>query len=167
MRPAPELDALRTKHTHHGPATVPAGEVVDLPAVSGDTLELLVEMAPGRDGGCGVVVRRAPDGAEETRIVYDGVQQQLILDRTRSSLDLGTDHNPHGAPLTLEPGEPLRLRIFLDRSVLEVFANERVTITTRIYPTRPDSLRVALVAEGADARLEALDAWQIRSVWEA
>ena len=167
MRPAPELDALRGEQTRCGPITVPAGEVVDHPDVSGDSIELRVDMAPGRDGSCGIIVRRSPDGAEETRIAYDGAQQQLIVDRTRSSLDLGTDHNPHAAPLTLEPGEPLRLRIFLDRSVLEIFANERVSITTRIYQARTDSLGVALVAEGADARLEALDAWQMRSIWEA
>jgi beta-fructofuranosidase len=37
------------------------------------------------------------------------------------------------------------LRIFVDRSILEVFANDRVSITTRIYPTRRDSLGVALL----------------------
>jgi beta-fructofuranosidase len=146
---------------------VPAGEVVDLPAVSGDTLELLVELAPGSDGVCGVVVRRSPDDAEQTRIAYDAGQDLLIVDRTRSSLALGVDHNPHAAPLTLEPGEPLRLHIFIDRSVLEIFANARVSITTRIYPTRPDSLGVGLLAEAADARLEALDAWQLRSIWDS
>jgi len=167
MQPAPELAALRAEHMRCDSISVPAGEVVELPDVSGDTLELLVDMAPGPDGSCGLIVRRAPDEAEQTRITYDGVQHQLIVDRTRSSLDLGVDHNSHAAPLTLEPGEPLRLHIFLDHSVLEIFANERVSITSRIYPTRRDSVGVALVAEGADAQLQALDAWQMHSVWEA
>jgi hypothetical protein len=30
---------------------------------------------------------------------------------------------------------------------------------------RPDSVTVALRAEGGDARLTALDAWQMRSIW--
>ena len=53
----------------------------------------------------------------------------------------------HVAPLILGPDEPLRLHIFLDRSVLEVFANDRISITSRIYPTRADSTCVALLAE--------------------
>ena len=112
------------------------------------------------------MVRRSPDGAEQTRIVYDAAQGQLIVDRTHASQDLATDRNPHVAPLTLGPDEPLRLHIFLDRSVLEVFANERVTITSRIYPTRPDSLGVALLAERDDAHLASLDVWQLGSSWD-
>ena len=57
------------------------------------------------------------------------------------------------------------MHIYVDHSVLEVFANDRVSITTRIYPTRSDSLGVALFAEREDARLLRLDAWPMRSIW--
>jgi beta-fructofuranosidase len=46
--------------------------------------------------------------------------------------------------------------------VIEVFANQRITITSRIYPTHPDSMGVALVAERGDAQLLGFDAWQMR-----
>ncbi len=167
MQPVPELEALRGEHTHTAAIDMPAGDEIVLPAVTGDTLEVLVELAPAESGRCGIVVRRSPDGAEATRILYDATQHQLIVDRTQSSQDLATDHNAHVAPLSLRPDEPLRLHIFLDRSVLEVFANMREAITSRIYPTRGDSLGVALLAEGAQARLVSLDAWQLRSTWEA
>ena len=65
--------------------------------------------------------------------------------------------------LTLGADEPLRLHIFLDRSVLEVFANERISITSWIYPTQADSVGVALLAERGQAQLNVLDAWQMRS----
>jgi beta-fructofuranosidase len=171
MQPAPELAALRGEHTRLGPITMSAGTVVGIPDVTGDTLELLVELAPdgwpSGPGICGIAIRRSPDGAEQTRIVYDAGEGQLIIDRTHASLDLGSDRNPHVAPLALAPEEPLRLHIFLDRSVLEVFANERVSITTRIYPTRTDSVGVALVAERHDAQLASLDVWQLGSIWDA
>ncbi len=80
-------------------------------------------------------------------------------------MDPTTDHNLHVAPLTLGPDEPLQLHIFLDRSVLEVFVNERVSMTSRIYPTRADSLGLALLADRGDAQLRHLDAWQLRSIW--
>jgi beta-fructofuranosidase len=162
MQPAPELAALRAEHIHRADIDVPAGQQVVLADVIGDTLELQVELRPARQGLCGIVVRRTPDGAEQTQITYDAALRQLIVDRTQSSLDPTSDHNLHVAPLMLGPDEPLRLRIFLDRSVLEVFANERVSITSRIYPTRADSVGVALLAGGGAARLLGLDAWQIQ-----
>jgi beta-fructofuranosidase len=162
MQPAPELAALRTEHTHSSAINVRSGQVVVVPDVSGDTLELLIELAPAHEGLCGIVVRRSPDGSEQTHITYDAALHQVIVDRTHSSQDLTADRNLHLAPLTLGPDEPLQLHIFLDRSVLEVFANERVSITSRIYPTRADSLGVALLAERGDAQLRHLDAWQLR-----
>jgi beta-fructofuranosidase len=108
------------------------------------------------------VVRRSLDGSEQTRIVYDAALGQVIVDRAQASLDATTDRSPHIAPLTLAPDEPLRLRIFLDRSALEVFANGRVSITSRIYPAHADSVGVALLAERAGAQLLRFDAWQLR-----
>ena len=57
--------------------------------------------------------------------------------------------------------EAVTLRIFLDGSVLEVFANDRVVITTRVYavPSTP------LLVEVSDPTgLEALDVWQMRPI---
>jgi len=117
-----------------------------------------------REGLCGIVVRCSPDGSEQTQITYDAVLHQLVVDRTHASLDPTTDHNMHVAPLTLGPDEPLRLHMFLDRSVLEVFANDRISINSRIYPTQDDSTGVALLAERGEAQLIGLDAWQLQTI---
>ena len=50
------------------------------------------------------------------------------------------DFPVQAAPLELRSGERLKLRVFLDRTMLEVFANGRQCLTQRIYPTRGDSL---------------------------
>jgi beta-fructofuranosidase len=63
--------------------------------------------------------------------------------------------------LTLAPGEPLRLHIFLDRSLLEVFANGRQCLTQRLWPTRPDALGVSLFSRGGPAEVKSLQAWDI------
>ena len=161
MNPAPELAALRGEHTHGEAIDMLAGQQVALPGVGGDTLELLVELAPAREGFCGVLVRCSPDGHEQTRIGYDAARQQLVVERAQASLDPTVDRTPHVAPLALGSGEALRLRIFLDRSVLEVFANERIAITSRIYPTLAGSTGVALLAEREGAQLLGFDAWNL------
>ena len=65
------------------------------------------------------------------------------------------------APFEIAAGERLKLRIFLDRSMLEVFANSRQCVTQRIYPTRSDSVGVTLFSRGGGATVHQLDAWQM------
>jgi beta-fructofuranosidase len=65
------------------------------------------------------------------------------------------------APFELKPGEMLDLRIYLDRTMLEVFANGRQCLTQRIYPTRPDSLGVALFSTGGEAAFDSVEAWDM------
>jgi len=59
--------------------------------------------------------------------------------------------------LVLLPDEALKLHIFLDRSVVEIFANDRVAMATRIYPTRTDSLGFDVV----NGHLLSLEAWEM------
>lgn len=67
-------------------------------------------------------------------------------------------------PLKLSEGEPLELRVFIDRSIIEVFANDRQCLTVRVYPHQL-SRGVSLFARGGGARLLSLDCWQMRSIW--
>ncbi len=110
------------------------------------------------------MVRRSPDGAEETRIAYDSRSERLLVDRSRSSLARDVERETYAAPLTLAPGEDLTLQVFIDRSIIEVFANGRVCLTSRVYPTRRDSLGVGLWAQGGRVRVRALDAWAMASI---
>jgi beta-fructofuranosidase len=108
-----------------------------------------------------LVVSRSADGREQTKIVYDPAAKTLTIDFARASLNpkatyavyfssypkkAGTTRQV--APLELAPGEPLKLRVYLDRSILEVFANDRQCVTQRIYPTLPDAKGLALFTEG-------------------
>ena len=65
------------------------------------------------------------------------------------------------APFSLAQGERLQLRVFVDKSVLEVFANGRQAVMRRIYPARTDSLGVSFFAEGGAAKVNVLEAWEI------
>ena len=69
------------------------------------------------------------------------------------------------ASIYLAPGETLKLRIFIDKSVVEVFANDRQCVTTRVYPGREDSAGITLRAQGAEATLRSLDVWQMHSIY--
>ena len=90
----------------------------------------------------------------------------LTLDTSYSSTLPGAlSRAPETAPLRLDPDEPLRLRVFVDRSVIEVFANGKQCVAVRVYPGRGDSTGVSLRAQGSPAQLRSLDAWQMRSIY--
>ena len=67
--------------------------------------------------------------------------------------------------LELSPGELLRLRVFVDCSVIEVYANDCACITSRVYPLRSDSAGVRVFTRG-EARVNSIDIWRLSSIWE-
>ena len=72
---------------------------------------------------------------------------------------------PETAPVFLGKNEPLKLRVFIDRSVVEVFVNGRQCVAMRVYPGRNDSVGVSLKSQGRDSVLKSLDAWQMRNIY--
>ncbi len=177
IAPAEELTQLRGEVTAYSGPPV-HGECLWSEA-AGDSLELAVEWQPADTGRYGVIVRRSPDGAEQTRIEYDAPAGQLRVDFSRASLDASLVYRTWAvtrpadeadaertvteqvAPLRLAPGEPLRLRVFLDRCLLEVFANDRQCLTQCLYPTRADSTGVALFREGGPLSVTRAEAWPL------
>ena len=62
--------------------------------------------------------------------------------------------------------EPLKLRVFVDRSVVEVFVNGKQCVAVRVYPDREDSTGISLRAQSQDMTLSSLDAWQMKNIYE-
>ena len=106
-------------------------------------------------------MRCTPDDAEQTLIHYDRLQGVLLIDRQKSSLCKDVERDIRSGPLVAD--ESLFLHIFLDRSVIEVFANYKLCMSSRIYPSRTDSLGVGFFAHGGSARIKALDVWEMES----
>ncbi len=160
VQPAPELQVLRQPEPLKvDSVTFSGNHRLD---VTGDMLEIDARFSAA--DGVGLTVRLAPDGSEATHIYYE--MGKLVIDRREACAnnvdavvcDLSTTE------LLLSPFEPLHLRVFVDHSVLEVYANGRAYMASRIYPSRTDSLGVALHSR-AEAHLQALTVWQMRSIW--
>ncbi len=177
IEPAEELERLRHRPVEIEPFEIAADATQSLSQINGDTLELQVEFSPDSRGDCGVVVRASPDGEEQTIVEYDREAGVLRIDFSGSTLDPTIHYRSwcifrpddtadaerrvtvQEAPLELDLDEPLKLRIFLDHSMLEVFANGRQCITQRIFPMRPDSQGVAVFSRGGPSQVTRLQAW--------
>ena len=128
--------------------------------IRGDSLELRVLIDPGTAKECGVKVCCSPDGKEETLIYYDKEEKKLKIDTTNSSLKSDIKAI-EGGPFELNQGELLTLRIFIDKSIVEVFANDRQAVMRRIYPSRDDSVDVKLFARGGMCKAILVEAWDM------
>ena len=92
----------------------------------------------------------------------------ITLETSYSSLH--PDVNPRGpetVSFNMTPGENLKLRIFVDRSVVEVFVNGKQCVAARVYPSREDAVGVSIRSQGQNSELKLLEAWQMKSIYDA
>ncbi len=159
QRPAPELEGLRTAHTH---------QAIDLEGArridtDGRHLEIDATIRLGDAEEVEIAVLESPDGVERTPIRV--TEEELIVERDSSSLDDRVAADAQRMPIA-DLERPLSLRAFVDGSVIELFVNERRCLAGRVYPTREDSIGVSLAAHEGSARVE-LDAWTLDSAWRS
>jgi beta-fructofuranosidase len=170
--PVPEIESVRGDTLTVGATEIPANSEIPLEPISGRALELEAVIEPGAAREVGLYVLRSPDGAERTRVSLfrrlEGQRYGGALQIDVSEASMGGEvysRTPETGPFDLAEGEKLRLRIFVDRSIVEAFAEDRQSLTVRAYPDRWDSSGVSLFARGGKARLLSLKAWRMSSIW--
>lgn len=136
LRPAPQVQSL------HNSARQQSLE--RFPAIRSKNFAFEATFSkPSADDLFTFNVRECPNSAEVTKINFDIRQGEISIDRSRSSLEnIGTTTSDSGV-FDLLPGEDLSIRVFVDNSIIEVYANDRFALTSRIYPTLESSKGVS------------------------
>ncbi len=159
MRPVKELEQLRLNEKIISNLTVSPGSDVKLNELTYDLMEVEVTLVPDNASQFGLKVCVSEDGREETVIYYDQTDHKLKVDLRKSGLGYGPEIVEE-APLKLDENEPFVLRIFIDRSVVEVFANDRQAISRRIYPTL-GGRGVSLFSHGGEVTVKEMKIWEM------
>jgi sucrose-6-phosphate hydrolase SacC (GH32 family) len=133
---------------------------------TGTLLDIEATFRPQSASKFGLKVLTGANG-EETVIGYDVTTSRLYIDRTRSgtaAASITGFYGVHSAPLSLRDGK-LDLRILIDNSIVEVFAEdgERV-LTDLVYPAI-GSNGLKVFAEGGTMALDAISVHKMRSIW--
>jgi beta-fructofuranosidase len=185
VEPVGDIGSLRGAHQQVAARTLPANQELVLDNIHGNTMEIIAEIDPKNAPMIELTVLRSPGKEEFTRISFfkqrgyrnweravggfwdhNAIDSLISIDTSRSScLPDVLSRAPETAPFHLPPGENLKLRIFIDKSVIEVFVNSRQCASVRVYPGRADSLGVSVMAQGQEASLINVDAWQMKSIY--
>jgi beta-fructofuranosidase len=181
IEPAGDIEALRFHHRRAPPQRIPPNQETILPDIRGNAVEIAAEIDLSRAQTVELLVLRSPGREEYTRIAlyrergyrampWDLVKRAasaVVLDNACSSaLPDMRSRLPDTAQLFLDENEPFKLRIFIDRSLVEVFVNGRQYLACRVYPGLADSTGVSLRAQGGEALLKSLDVWQMKGIYE-
>ncbi len=163
--PVAELTALRDKPSvsvRNKPAGG-NGRNFPLPGSNGGACEILLDIDSRKAGSVDITISN--NDGESALLCYDAKAHTLSFDRRRSGLtDFSQDFPTVTTAPTFETDGKLSLRIFIDRSSIEVFGNGGKTVMTNlVFPTVPYS-SVSVSAKGGNARIENLKIYPIKEL---
>jgi len=159
MNPVKELKQLRLNEKTVSDVEIVPGKNMELKNLSSELMELEVTVLPNNATQFGVKVCVSENGKEETVIYHDQENKKLALDTRKSGLKFGRKIIEE-APFELKRGEALVLRIFVDKPIVEVFANKRQAIARRIYPTL-EGTGICLFSKGGNLKIQSIKAWEM------
>jgi beta-fructofuranosidase len=147
MLPAPAVEMLRGKSTSIRADEPDAKKKLDAMRIHDLAAELHVECVPDR---LFTLELKSDGGARFAEVAYDpaATGSELRINNTR-------------AAVTAPKNQALHLRLFVDASVLELFANRTTAITERIYIAPQGALRISASDMSS---LRSLGLWPIQPI---
>ena len=151
IKPLRELQQLRTDEKTVADLLVKSDTTHVLKGISGDTMELeiVLEAPSAKEFGIGVLCDK--EGNKGFTIASGKGEKTLTVDYI----------NP---PFELQEGEDLTLRIFIDKNLIDVFANDRqAAVGWHHYDS--EDLHVSLFSKGGDLKVKSVSAWKMKSIY--
>ena len=149
MAPAPELETLRYDARKHADAALNNGSSV-VTELNTKQYEFNVTISDISASSVGVKILSDLSGNEETVIYYEKESGSLVLDTTNSQHLEGVPGRIEKFPFVAENGN-VTLQIFMDNSIVEVYANETQSIVRHIFGTK-NGRNIELFADGGSAK---------------
>jgi sucrose-6-phosphate hydrolase SacC (GH32 family) len=135
-------------------------EQLERDGVDGSVADIILTVTPGEASDVGLRLHRGDD--QVTLVGYRPQDQTLYVDRTASGdVDFHPDFaGVFEAPLELGEDDAVEIRVVVDRSSVEVFADRgEVVITSLLFPS-PGSAAPEIYAEGSPDTI-GLDVWEL------
>lgn len=152
IKPLRELKELRRDRKREQDMTVKSGTIHLLDGIKGDTMELEVVIASPEANEFGINLLCDEKGENGFTIASGVGSTTLTVDYIKP-------------PFELKENEDLTLRVFIDKSMIEVFANDRQTAVAW-HEYSPEHLNVSLFTRDGDLAVKQVTAWEMKSIYE-
>ena len=151
IKPLRELESLRYNGTTLENVTVKEGTGLLLDKVKGDAVELQVKFKAPLPKEFGINMLGDGSGNEELSITFGAGQKELSIGKI----------NP---PFELKAGEELTLRIFIDKNLVEVFANDRQAAVVSHASIRKNP-NIKIFTKDKDLFVKEIHTWKMKSIY--
>lgn len=151
IKPLRELEKLRFDEKVREDITVESGQPLVLDGFQGDTLELEIVFDAPSAKGFGVRLLADKNGENGFPIMSGNRRDTLLVDYI-------------APPFELEEGEDLTLRVFIDKGMIEVFANDRQSAVAW-HDYEPENQHIALISNGGDVKIKKVTGWKMKSIY--
>lgn len=151
IRPLRELTKLRHAEKSWSNIEIADGSEFALDGLTGDAVELEITFAAPVPENVGLHVLGDAQGNDAMTI---------LAGSGRDGVKVG---HPD-APFKLADGEDLTLRVFIDKNLVEVFANDRQAVV-HAHKIRPNP-NIRLFTTGGNATVKSVKTWKLRSMYD-
>ena len=158
QKPYSGLDGMRSEISYS--KTLALNGVQSLSPVSGRQIELLADFTVA-SGTCGFNFLKS--GSRQVSLTYDTDNGKLTLDMT--SLDRTVNDGVYGGiyaatlPKKVAVGEKLKLHVYIDGSIADIFVNDTWAYSVRIFPN--DAAQIEAEAFASTEMQANIQAWKL------
>lgn len=167
QKPAPELAGMRSE-TSYGKSDFDLSGTHVMAGVEGREAEVKMTFTCGTNPA-GVRFFKNPANPDHSHV-------SLTFDPNAHTVTLSLLHLPHivndggvynnvytaALPDDIAPGKEVTFDLFIDRSIIDLFVNDRYAASVRIFPHDEGGTRIEAFADG-HTRVKSLEAWKLDS----
>jgi sucrose-6-phosphate hydrolase SacC (GH32 family) len=163
--PHRNLCRLRSEKLALDSRQIEKGTNFNLPGISGTQIEIEATFKADTASIFSLQFFKHTDGKEVTSVIFNLKDNSISLDRSGSSLTSGLK-NIRKEKYVFDANDSIYVRAFLDHSILEVFVDNLIVISCRVYPSRVESNNVDVVLSEGGVKLLSLNKWNMLDLSE-
>ena len=163
FNPIEAIKSLRGKHVTLPAAVLADGEVRMIEGAGGAQLEIEITIDAGDADTAGVLLEQ---GKHKVEVRYNPKKHTAELDLCHAPyVPIFGNNLIVTAPLPRKFGRPVTLRVFYDRSLVEIFVDGMRLMDWTLFE-KPGEVKVGVFARGGTAQLKKFHAWEMGTIWK-
>lgn len=160
--PHPNLCRLRTNEVAVSKRSISSGGNTNLPEFGGNQLNLSFTIKADSASRFALQLLKNADGSQFTSFIFDLGKNLLALD-TRYAHEQEAQEEYTASEYVFDFKEEINLEVFVDRSIIEVFVDNLLVLSTRAYPAETSQGVDLVVSQGAVEVVEATQ-WTMQAM---